>query len=80
MDADSVSHLMYCKHLITDDDYDVITSAPNDMKMNCLILQYVKMMDTQMILEFCNVLKIVDTQKYIGETLETCKCCYYLFA
>jgi len=75
MDADSVSHMMHCKHLITDDDYDVITSAPNDIKMNCLILQYVKVMDVSMLLEFCDILKNVETQQYIGETLGTCKCC-----
>ena len=74
MDADSVSHMMHCKHLITDDDYDVITSAPNDIKMNCLILQYVKMMDVPMLLEFCDILKGIETQQCIGETLEKCKC------
>ena len=73
MDADSVSHMMHYKHLITDDDYDVITSAPNDIKINCLILQYVKLMDVPMLLKFCNVLKSIETQQYIGKTLETGK-------
>ena len=70
MDADSVSHMMHCKHLITDDDYDVITSAPNDIKMNSLILQYVKMMSHSMFLEFCGILKGIETQRRIGVTLE----------
>ena len=76
MDADSVSHMMHCKHLITDDDYDVITSAPNEMKMNCLTLQYVKMMDLSKLFEFCNILKDIETQHSIGETLEACKYAY----
>ena len=61
--------MMHYRHLITDDDYDVITSAPNDMKINCLILQYVKLMDVPMLLEFCNVLKSIETQQCIGKTL-----------
>ena len=39
MDADTVSHMMHCEHLITDSDYEAITAAPNDIKMNCLLLQ-----------------------------------------
>jgi len=73
MDADSVSHMMHCKHLITDDDYHVITSAPNDMKMNCIILQYVKLMDIPMLLEFCEILKMIESQNYIGEKLKASK-------
>jgi len=73
MDADSISHMMHCKHLITDEDYDAITSAPNDMKMNCLILQYVKTMDIPMILEFCDLVKSIETQHRVGECLENCK-------
>ena len=38
MDADSVSHMMHCEHLINDDDYEAITAAPNDSKMNTLLL------------------------------------------
>ena len=75
MDADSVSHVMYCRHLLTDDDYHVISTAPNDMKMNCLLLQYVKLMNVVKLLKFCNVLKELETQKKIGDSLEACK--YY---
>ena len=73
MDADSVSHMMQCEHLITDDDYEAITTAPNDMKMNCLLLHYVKIMDTKMLLKFCDILKNIETQRSIGETLEVCE-------
>ena len=76
MDADSVSHMMQCEHLITDDDYEAITTAPNDTKMNCLLLQYVKLMDTKMLLKFCDILKSIETQRDIGKSLEICKCSY----
>ena len=79
MDADSVSHMMQCEHLITDDDYEAITTAPNDTKMNCLLLQYVKLMDTKMLLKFCDILKSIETQERIGRSLEVCELATYSY-
>ena len=76
MDADSVSHMMQCEHLITDDDYEAITAAPNDTKMNCLLLHYVKLMDTKMLFQFCGILKSIETQQSISESLEVCEYIY----
>ena len=73
MDADSVSHMMHYKHLITDDDYEAITAAPNDHKMNTVILQYVRAMNTNELIHFCNVLKSIEIQKVIGNCLSTGK-------
>ena len=73
MDADSVSHMMHYKHLITDDDYKAITAAPNDSKMNTVILQYIKAMDMSQLIRFCDILKSIETQKIIGDHLSTCK-------
>ena len=73
MDADSVSHMMHYKHLITDDDYEAISAAPNDSKMNTVILQYVRAMDMSQLIKFCDILKSVETQKIIGDYLYTCK-------
>ena len=72
MDADSVSHMMHCKHLITDDDYETITAAPNDIKMNTVLLQYVRSMDMSQLIRFCDVLKNIETQKTIGVCLSAC--------
>ena len=58
MDADSVSHMMHCEHLITDDDYEAIVAAPNDSKMNTVILQYIKKMDIIKLNSFCDILKL----------------------
>ena len=76
MDADSVSHMMHSEQLITDSDYEAITAAPNDISINRLLLQYVRTMDMTNLLRFCNVLKNTDTQKCIGENLETCMSVY----
>ena len=73
MDADSVSHMMHYKHLITDDDCEAITAAPNDHKMNTVILQYVRAMNVNELITFCNVLKSIETQKNIGDCLSTGK-------
>ena len=69
MDADTVSHIMYCNHLITDDDHEAITTAPNDNKMNCLILQYIKLMKAEKLIEFCSILKSIETQKDVGDNI-----------
>ena len=72
MDADSVSHMMHSEHLITDSDYEAITTAPNDINMNRLLLQYVRAMDMASLLRFCDLLKSIETQHCIGISLEKC--------
>ena len=76
MDADSVSHMMYCQHLITDDGYEAITAAPNDNMMNVVILEYVRAMDLHTLFKFADLLKAVETQMSIGSCLEYCTYIY----
>ena len=80
MDADSVSHMMHSEQLITDDDYEAITAAPNDINMNRLLLQYVRVMDMPNLLKFYNLLKTIETHQCIGETLKTCTYVCQLYA
>ena len=72
MDADSVSHMMHNKELITDSDYKAIIAAPNDININRLLLQYIRVMDKTDVLKFCNVLRSIETQRCIGDNLEIC--------
>ena len=76
MDADSVSHMMHYKHLITYDDYEAITAAPNDYKMNTIILQYVRAMNVNELIHFCNTIKSIETQKTIANCLSNGKYMY----
>ena len=76
MDADSVSYMMHCEHLITDDDYEAITAAPNDNKMNTFLLQYVRSMNVSQLSRFCDILKNIETHKFIGDCSSTCKYSY----
>ena len=73
MDADSVSHMMHSEQLITDNDYEAITAAPNDIIINRLLLQYVRAMDMTNLLEFCNVLQNIEIHQCIGADLELCE-------
>ena len=70
MDADSVSHMMLSCHLITDDDYQAITAAPNDSTMNVAILEYVRAMDLTTFFKFVDLLINIDTQQTIGNSLK----------
>ena len=72
MDADSVSHMMHYKRLITDDDFKAITAAPNDDTINLVLLQYVKSMDLSSLFKFIEILQNIETQESIGHHLELC--------
>ena len=72
MDSDSVSHMIHCNHLISDADYEAITSAPNDHKMNTILLQYIRSMDITTLFKFINILRSIETQINIGNFLKLC--------
>ena len=75
MDADSVSHMMHCEHLITDDDYEAITAAPNDNRINILILQYMRSMNLTQMSRFCDILESIKTHNILNEDCSSsCKC------
>ena len=74
MDADSVSHMMHSGHLITKEDYEAITAAPNDSQMNIAIMEYVRTMDLTSLYKFADFLINMETQQSIGKTLKTGTC------
>ena len=88
MDPDSVAFLMHSECLLNDDDYKAITAAPNDLKMNCFLLEYImgysKLSDMKKLFKFCEVIKSTETQNCVGEKLYQCKtlvaivCLHYL--
>ena len=69
MDADSVSHLMLTNNFITDDEFEAISSAPNDVKMNCLLLQFMKLMKVSTLMKFYQLLQKLETQKNVCDVL-----------
>lgn len=72
MDSDSVSHMMHCNHLISNADYEAITSAPSDHKMNTILLQYIRSMDVNTLFKFIDILWSIETQISIGNCLKLC--------
>ena len=84
MDADSVSHMLYCNHLITDDDFEAIIAAPSDSKMNSVILEYAREMDLFTLLNFTDLLIKMETQQSVGEALKkgsyVCTYCVHMHA
>ena len=78
MDADTVSHMMHSKSLITDSVYELIKAAPNDINMNRLLLQYVRALDMPGLWKFCDLLKNIEIQQRIGIKLEKCTQASYI--
>ena len=74
MDADSISHMMHYRDLITDDEFKAITNAPNDDKMNLVLLQYVRLMHLSFLFKFIDILQSIETQRSIGHHLELGMC------
>ena len=73
MDANSVSHMMHCEHLITDDDYEAIKAAPCDSKINTALLQYIRYMNVSQLSKLCDILKSIETHNIIGDCSSVCK-------
>ena len=74
MDADSVSHMMHSSHLITKEDYEAITAAPNDSQMNIAIMEYVRAMDLSALYKFTDLLINIEAQQSTGKALKTGMC------
>ena len=72
---DNCKYLLF-NHLITKEDYQAITAAPNDSQMNIAIMEYVRAMDLSTLYKFTDLLINIETQQSIGNTLKkgTCAC------
>ena len=69
MDADYISLMMHSTQLLTDDDYEAVTAAPNDLKMNSFLLQYImqyaKSPDKEKLYKFCDILKGIENHNSV---------------
>ena len=61
-----VVQLMISQQLLSE---DVVMTAQSSYHKCCLILQQVRMMDTETLMSFCELLKSNKNQRHIGETL-----------
>ena len=69
MDADSVSHLMTSKKLLTKADVKIINRFFDNRYRNGLILKHIMLMSTAELFCFCEVLLDMEHQYYIGTLL-----------
>ena len=66
MDPEVVVRLMISQQLLSE---DIVTTAQSCYNTNCLVLEYIRLMDTQTLKLFCELLKANGSQKHIGEML-----------
>ena len=60
---------MLSQQLLNDQEVHTIVSAASDYQKNCLIVEKVRLMDTQSLVSFCEILKTFDWQCHISSVL-----------
>ena len=69
MDSDLIVRPMLSQGLINDQELHTIISGTSDYHKNCLIFESVRLMDTQSLMRFCELLQMFDCQKHIANVL-----------
>ena len=79
MDSDLIVQHMLSQQLLNDQEVYTIMSAASDYQKNCLVMERIRMMDTQSLVSFCKILQKFDCQNHIssllinGTSLTLCK-------
>jgi len=71
MDSDSISHVMVCKQLLTDDDMEVINKCSTNSQRNALLLDHVLHMSASELFAFRDIVQELDHQHYIITVLSS---------
>ena len=69
MDSDLIVEHMLPQQLLDHQEVHTITSAASSFQKNCLILEKIRLMDTKSLVSFCEILQVIDCQKYIADAL-----------
>ena len=69
MDSDLIVQHMLSQQLLNDQEVHTIMSAASDYQKNCLVVEKIRLMDTQSLVPFCDILQLFDSQKHIGAVL-----------
>ena len=69
MDSDLIVQHMLSQQLLSEQEVDTILSAASDYHRNCLITERVRLMDTQSLVSFCEILQKFDCQDHISSLL-----------
>ena len=69
MDSDLIVQHMLSQQLLNDQEVYTIMSAVSDYQKNCLVVQKIRLMDTQSLVSFCDLLQMSDCQNHISSVL-----------
>ena len=69
MDSDLVVQHMLSQQLLNDQEVYTIMSAASVYQKNCLVVEKIRLMDTQSLLSFCDILQLFDCQNHISDVL-----------
>ena len=69
MDSGLIAKHMLSQQLLSDQELHTIMSAASDYQKNCLVVEKIRLMDTQHLLSFCGILQMFDHQNHISSLL-----------
>ena len=69
MDSDLVVQHMLSHQILNDQEVHTVMSAASDYQKNCLVLEKIRLMETQSLVSFCEILQMFDFQKHIASVL-----------
>ena len=69
MDSDLIVQHMLSQQLLNDQELHTIMSAASDYQKNCLVVEKIRLMDTQSLVSFLNILQLFDCQNHISDVL-----------
>ena len=69
MDSDLIVQHMLSQQLLNDQELQTIMSASSDYQKNCLVVEKIRLMDTQSLVSFCDILQLFDCQNHISDVL-----------
>ena len=69
MDSDLIVQYMLSQQLLNDQEAHTIMSAASDYQKNCLVVEKIRLMDTQSLVYFCDILQMFDYQNHISSEL-----------
>ena len=69
MDSDVFIQDMFSQRLLDDKEVHILTNASSNFQKYCLVLEKIQTMDTKVLVTFCNILQMFDSQKHIASTL-----------
>ena len=75
MDSDLLIQHMLSQQILNDQDVHTVMSAASDYQKNCLVLEKIRLMETQSLVSFCEILQMFDSQKHIANILLNGKLC-----